>query len=88
MCSRSCLTDFVFLSLNYMVDLASILEKQPFWNEKWAGFHFSVNKVISKLCKNIKTEKFSLASNVNWKQITLVLSQGDIGELFWHIYLS
>lgn len=66
----------------------SILEKQPFWNEKWAGFHFSVNKVVFKLCNKIKTETFSLASNVNWKQITLVLLRGDIGELFWHIYLS
>lgn len=66
----------------------SISEKQPFWNEKWAGFHFSVNKVVFKLCNKIKTEKFSLASNVNWKQITLVLLQGDIGESFWRIYLS
>lgn len=40
------------------------------------------------MCYKLITEKFSFASNINCKQITLVILQCGVGGgLFWHIYL-
>lgn len=66
----------------------SISEKQSFGDEKWERLHLSINKVVYKLCCKLKSVKPTLASNVSWKQITLVILQGCVnGRLFWHISL-
>lgn len=71
-----------------MVALASQKYSQPFCNEKSASLHLSVNKIVSKSCYKLKTEKLRLVSTVHWKQITLVISQGSVGSgLFGHISL-